>query len=158
MPKRLQYRESILKLLKENPIHPTVDWIHGTLRGGHPKVSLATVYRTLNALVREGALCELPFGASEARFGLIAQERHYHFICEECQRIYDLPLHPEVELDAAVRERTGHEVNRHTMEFYGRCRECSGAPAREPPGERGTQDGTGEDRGLTASARKERKP
>jgi Fe2+ or Zn2+ uptake regulation protein len=133
VPKPLQYRESILELLRENPIHPTVDWIHGKLRGGHPKVSLATVYRTLKALVREGVLCELPFGASEARFGLIAEERHYHFICEACHRIYDLPLHPKVELETAVREGTGHEVNRHTMEFYGRCRECSGrGPAAKP--------------------------
>jgi Fe2+ or Zn2+ uptake regulation protein len=125
MPRPQQYRDDIMDILRENPIHPTVDWIHGHLRKHHPKVSLATVYRTLKALVKDGILCELPFGTSEARFGLIREEKHYHFICDACLRIFDLPTVPQVALEKAVRDGTGHEVNRHTMEFYGLCRECS---------------------------------
>jgi len=120
-----QYRDGVMELLKENPIHPTVDWIHGQLRKRHPKVSLATVYRTLKALVTEGVICELPFGTSEARFGLIKNEAHYHFICDTCHRIYDLTLSPKVQLERTVQQNTGHMVNRHTMEFYGRCAACS---------------------------------
>lgn len=124
MSRPFQYRDGVMELLKANPIHPTVDWIHGQLRKRHPKVSLATVYRTLKALVKEGVLCELPFGTSEARFGLIQNETHYHFICETCHRIYDLPLTPKVYLERTVQKDTGHMVHRHTMEFYGRCAAC----------------------------------
>jgi Fur family transcriptional regulator, peroxide stress response regulator len=143
MARSPQYRDSVLKLLEENPIHPTVDWIHGQLRKAHPKVSLATVYRTLKALVAEGILCELPFGSTEARFGLIREERHYHFICDECHRIFDLPVTPKMQMERSVQQETGHEVTRHTMEFYGRCRECSGkripgqAPGRGVRGDEG---------------------
>ncbi len=70
MPKPFKYKDAIVALLEENPIHPTVDWIHGQLREDHPRVSLATVYRTLRLLVADGTLCELPFGTSESRFGL----------------------------------------------------------------------------------------
>jgi Fe2+ or Zn2+ uptake regulation protein len=120
-----QYRDAVLALLEENPIHPTVEWIHRRLRARSPRVSLATVYRTLRALVAEGVLCELPFGTSEARFGLISVESHYHFICDACHRVFDLPVTPRVQLERSVQADTGHQVSRHTMEFYGRCRECA---------------------------------
>ncbi|MEW6758152.1 MAG: transcriptional repressor, partial [Acidobacteriota bacterium] len=56
MPRPFQYREAVLSLLKENPVHPTVDWVYTRLREEHPRVSLATVYRTLRILVAEGLL------------------------------------------------------------------------------------------------------
>lgn len=140
MARPFQYRDSILALLKDNPIHPTVDWIHAQLRRGHPRVSLATVYRTLKTLVAEGTLCELPFGTSESRFGLTLEQKHYHFICEQCHKIYDLPIRPRMTLDRSVQAETGHQVRRHTMEFYGVCRECTEGPASvtssRPPRER----------------------
>jgi Fur family peroxide stress response transcriptional regulator len=125
MARPVKYRESILTLLKENPIHPTVDWLYATLRQSHPHVSLATVYRTLRTLVSEGILCELPFGTSESRFGLTMEQTHYHFICDTCHKIYDLSIRPRTDLEQAVQRDTGHEVRRHTMEFYGRCRKCA---------------------------------
>jgi|GEM_PF-587206 len=124
MPRPFKYREAILTLLKDNPIHPTVDWIHVALRQSHPRVSLATVYRTLRTLVAEGILCELPFGTSESRFGLTTEQRHYHFICDACHKIFDLATKPRTSLERVVQMDTGHEVTRHTMEFYGRCLKC----------------------------------
>lgn len=125
MARPFKYRESILELLRRNPIHPTVDWVHVQLRLEHPSVSLATTYRTLRNLVQDGTLCELPFGTSESRFGLTLEQRHYHFICESCHRILDLPLPPRLELEQVVQSETGHVVHRHTMEFYGVCQACA---------------------------------
>ena len=131
MARPFKYREAILALLQDNPIHPAVDWIHVRLRQMHPRVSLATVYRTLRTLVAEGILCELPFGTSEARFGLIKAERHYHFICDACHKILDLSCPKQEGLEKAVQAATGHQVKRHTVEFYGRCRDCI---SRSPSG------------------------
>ena len=125
MPRPVKYRDAILALLKKNPIHPTVDWIHVKLRQGNPRVSLATVYRTIRGLVADGTLCELPFGTSESRFGLVTEQKHYHFICDACHRIFDLPTPPRNDLEKTVQSDTGHRVARHTMEFYGLCRECA---------------------------------
>ena len=125
MPRPFKYRDSILELLKDNPIHPSVDWIHAQLRLSHPRLSLATTYRTLRVLVADGALCELPFGTSESRFGLTLEQNHYHFICDKCRRILDLPIHARTGLERSVQAETGHQVRRHTLEFYGVCRECA---------------------------------
>ena len=159
MPRPFQYREAVLSLLKENPVHPTVDWVYTRLREEHPRVSLATVYRTLRILVAEGLLCELPFGSSEARFGLVREERHYHFVCETCRRIYDLPLPHDPRLERAVRRVTGHEVSRHTVEFYGRCRDCLGETGPTPPIGRKPPQGSGRrQKPSTQPRRKESRP
>ncbi len=158
MPRPFQYREAVLSLLKENPIHPTVDWVYTRLRQEHPRVSLATVYRTLRILVSEGLLCELPFGSSEARFGLVRKERHYHFVCEACHRIYDLPLPHDSHLEEAVRRVTGYEVNRHTVEFYGRCLECLGEAGARPLHDRRPPQGRGPRKLSIQPRRKEKKP
>lgn len=134
MPRPHLYREAILRLLQQNPIHPTVDWIHRALRKREPRVSLATVYRTLRVLVAEGILCELPFGAAESRFGHVTEQSHYHFICDTCGHIHDLATPPRTGLEAAVSKATGHRAIRHTTEFFGTCRSCVAlsAPATRP--------------------------
>lgn len=142
MARPFKYREAIFTLLEENPIHPTVDWLHSKLRQSHPRVSLATVYRTIRNLVADGTLCELPFGTNESRFGLVTEQKHYHFICDACHRIFDLPTPPRNNLEQAIQADTGHVVTRHTMEFYGRCRECAqnaspGSPKPRPPKRKG---------------------
>ena len=136
MPRPRLYRDAILALLRRNLTHPTVDWIHQELRKREPRVSLATVYRTLRVLVAEGVLCELPFGAGQSRFGLVKDQNHYHFICDSCGHIHDLPGPRRAGLDTAVAEATGHRVIRHTTEFFGTCKNClahsaSAAKAKE---------------------------
>ena len=124
VPRPRLYRDAILALLWRNPTHPTVDWIHQELRKREPRVSLATVYRTLRVLVAEGVLCELPFGAGQSRFGLVKEQNHYHFICDSCGHIHDLPGPARAGLETAVAEATGHRVIRHTTEFFGVCKTC----------------------------------
>ena len=128
MPRPHLYREAILKLLRENPVHPTVDRVHRALRKREPRVSLATVYRTLRVLVAEGILCELPFGAAESRFGYVKEQNHYHFICDICGHIHDLATPPRTDLEETVYEATGHRAIRHTTEFFGTCRSCLAQP------------------------------
>ncbi len=153
MGRPLQYRDAVLDLLSEHPIHPSVDWIHGRLRRRSPKVSLATVYRTLRALVAEGVLCELPFGTSESRFGLSREQKHYHFICNVCHRILDLPVPIQEGLERSVQADTGHQVTRHTVEFYGRCKDCIAKGMEEMAGKPAPQKRTGRKARLPRSER-----
>jgi Fur family transcriptional regulator, peroxide stress response regulator len=143
VPRPRLYRDAILALLRRNPTHPTVDWIHQELRKREPRVSLATVYRTLRVLVAEGVLCELPFGAGQSRFGLVKDQNHYHFICDSCGHIHDLPGPRRAGLEAAVAKATGNRVIRHTTEFFGTCKTClahsaSPANAKKKAGPRNT--------------------
>ena len=49
-------RELILKAVLENRVHPTADAVFSFLKPDHPELSLATVYRNLNQLAKNGLL------------------------------------------------------------------------------------------------------
>ena len=57
-----------------------------------PRLSLATVYKALDALVAAGVAARLTDGAGTARYDGRA-EAHYHFRCARTGAIVDLPLH-----------------------------------------------------------------
>ena len=51
----------IYKTVMENPIHPSADTVYALVRKEQPTISLGTVYRNLNLLVREGMLQKISF-------------------------------------------------------------------------------------------------
>src|SRR5262245_29378772 len=81
-------RRVILAVVRSTNSHPMAEWVHVEVRKRLPHVSLATVYRNLRLLARHGFLSEIEQGPSvrfEARM-----QRHHHFTCSVCGRIFDL--------------------------------------------------------------------
>jgi Fe2+ or Zn2+ uptake regulation protein len=115
-------RRLILGLLRATDRHPTAEWVHAEVRRRLPRVSLGTVYRNLRQLVEGGLLAEVRQGPS-ARFDA-RLDRHHHFTCAACARIFDLAEPPDPRLDARVTARTGFHVSHHRIEFFGRCADC----------------------------------
>ncbi len=117
-------RELILKTVLENRIHPTADAVFALLKPEYPELSLATVYRNLNQLANNGSLQKVvvPNGADHFDGTL---ERHYHMLCERCGTMVDIPAEYVPKFDAAVGERTGCEINSHSILFYGICKQCA---------------------------------
>jgi Fe2+ or Zn2+ uptake regulation protein len=122
-----EQRRLILAAVRSTDRHPTAEWVHQAVRRQRPRISLATVYRNLRLLAREGLLTEMQAGPS-ARFDARTL-RHHHFTCTGCGRIYDLDQPVDPRLDARVAARTGFQVLHHRIEFYGVCRACP--PRRE---------------------------
>ena len=117
-------RESILQLLQSTKSHPTADWVYTQLKPRFPKLSLGTVYRNLNILVKLGKVRELRCGSTFDRFDGNVMP-HDHFTCNRCGRIYDLELEMPGDLDQLVRNESGCCVESHNLDFYGLCRECA---------------------------------
>lgn len=113
----------ILKLLKSTDTHPTADWIYEQARKVLPDISLGTIYRNLRVLTETNVIQELNYGSTYSRYDGNPAE-HYHFICSECQRVLDVPLKIQQELNFKVEEATGWKVGLHRMEFYGICSDC----------------------------------
>lgn len=86
-----------------------------------PGLSLATVYRNLNALVEEGELAAVSLPGESPRFELAAQRHHHHFKCERCQRVFDIHACPG---DLSHMLPSGFQVRRHDLTLYGRCGQC----------------------------------
>jgi Fe2+ or Zn2+ uptake regulation protein len=116
-------RRVILETVRGTDAHPTAEWVFRKVRRQLPRVSLGTVYRNLRLLVRAGLLVERA-DAGGFRFDGNTAE-HHHFTCVACGRVYDLAERMDRGLHRRVASRTGFEVFRHRIEFYGRCAGCS---------------------------------
>lgn len=121
-------RRLILDAVRTTDAHPSAFAVYRTVRRRRPRVSLATVYRNLRRLAAEGFLLERA-GADGLRFdGNI--ERHDHFTCLSCRRVFDVPPARAAGARHRVSVRTGFEVLDHRVEFYGRCAACRGRRPR----------------------------
>ncbi len=92
-----------------------------------PGLGLATVYRTLKALVEEDALRVVHLPGENPRFEVMRPGHHHHFQCTRCQRVFDVDACPGSLAQLAPR---GFTVEDHAITLYGRCDEC-GSPRRD---------------------------
>ena len=82
--------------VKDDKSHPTADQIYDRVRKKMPNISLGTVYRNLQKLVFDEKLQVLMRGRSQHFDPLV--ERHQHFICELCDRVYDVLIDNQREI------------------------------------------------------------
>jgi Fe2+ or Zn2+ uptake regulation protein len=109
--------------VKDDKSHPTADQIYDRVRKKLPSISLATVYRNLQKLVSDEKLQVLMRGRSQHFDPLV--ERHQHFICELCDRVYDVLIDNRREIRPVKLPHEGFKVTSHQLAFYGTCKHCS---------------------------------
>ena len=99
--------------------------VHASLVAGGDKIGLATVYRTLQAMVDEGALDSLRTGDGEQVYRRCSTGHHHHLVCRDCGRTVEVEG-PTVERWAdAVSAEHGFTDVAHTLELFGRCAACA---------------------------------
>lgn len=116
-------RELVLKTLQENMIHPTADQVYELIRKEMPKISLATVYRNLNQLAEKGIIHRISGLNGSVHFDHNI-EKHYHFICTKCNKVYDVPYRVAPDLAQKLAEYTGLEAESYDVAFRGICNHC----------------------------------
>jgi Fe2+ or Zn2+ uptake regulation protein len=113
-------RLAILEYLEGTRSHPTADEVHTAVAERFPSISRATVYNTLEALSRAGAIVQLTVDRSATRYDADLSP-HVHFRCRLCGRVYDIPVESENRLGAEV---AGHRVESVRTYAYGVCSSC----------------------------------
>ncbi|SRR6056297_1018197 len=121
--RKSKQRQYILEYLRDTDSHPTAQMIYDGIRDEFPNLSLGTVYRNLNILVDQGQVNRLQYGSTFDRYDADTYE-HYHFICTQCGKVFDLPLEPKENLEAAAEKVSGHRVHGHKIDFFGICESC----------------------------------
>ncbi|MGH7819412.1 MAG: Fur family transcriptional regulator [Candidatus Binatia bacterium] len=127
IPRATRQKDAVLRAARASGDHPTAEMIYETVRREIPRISLGTVYRNLQRLVSEGALSLAPVGERSARFDRMTAP-HDHFVCERCERIFDVMREPTGSVDFGTLRTKGFSVRSHTLSIYGTCPEC-GHPA-----------------------------
>ncbi len=125
--KRLtRQRRAVLEVVRRAHNHPDAAWIYQEVRKVVPKVSLATVYRTLEALVEEGYLVPLTKAGEATRYDANLHP-HLHLVCEGCGAIVDLEVDLP-DLQALAQEaHPGVEVRGVEVTYRGLCPTCKAA-------------------------------
>lgn len=129
-------RLAILSFLEGNTSHPSAEEIYRALKPNFPSLSPATVYNTLEALIRAGVLQEVGIDPARRRVDPNPAP-HTHFLCTKCSRVYDLVL-PAGELNIPQRV-AGFTIHRYALNLYGHCPSCAQPERETPPGQAQTQ-------------------
>jgi Fe2+ or Zn2+ uptake regulation protein len=108
--------------VKTDKTHPTADQIYDKVRKRLPNISLGTVYRNLQKLVADEKLQIVMLGRSQHFDPLVGP--HQHFICEVCDRVFDVVIEGENELKPAKLPHEGFKVTSHQLAFFGTCKRC----------------------------------
>lgn len=117
-------RYAVLKVLADSPDHPSAESIYANLVNHYPTMSLATVYKTINLLKREGEVLELEFSDLGNRYDGNKPYPHPHVICTECGKITDpSEIHLD-EITSKMMAETGFKIVTHRLDFYGICPDC----------------------------------
>jgi Fur family transcriptional regulator, ferric uptake regulator len=118
-------RELIAAILRSAKRFISAAEIHRTLATDASRVSLATVYRTLEHLREKGEAEVRVDDAGEATYMLCEPlHHHHHAICSSCSRVVDVDCEAMEQFTDALRKIHGFELHAHKVEFVGRCRAC----------------------------------
>lgn len=95
-----------------------------------PGLGIATVYRTIKALLAEGWLQTVNLPGETARYELQDRPHHHHFQCRSCGQVFDIPGCPGSLEHLAP---AGFRVDGHELTLYGHCHNCSRPEATARP-------------------------
>lgn len=126
-----QRRQLLEKILDMENTHFTADDLVDQFRDQRPRVSKATVYRTLSVLVESGILEEHQFGENHKVYELSEGRAHHdHLICTNCGTIIEF-FNPEMEkLQDKVAVNHAFHATHHSQKIFGICAVCWGQGVR----------------------------
>jgi len=118
-------RELVARTLLEMGSHVGANELHRRLARKNPRVGLATVYRTLQLLKDNGLIAERHFGERWRRYENVSAPHHDHLVCLGCGAVIEFQEPLIEELQDRVASKNGFKAERHRLELYGYCRDCS---------------------------------
>ena len=114
-----EQRRIIARVLSESDDHPDVELLHERASAIDPKISIATVYRTVRLFEEAGILDRHDFGDGRARYEAAPEAHHDHLIDVESGDVVEF-VDPELEaLQKQIAEELGYRLVDHRMELYG---------------------------------------
>lgn len=116
-------RRAVIEAVVSMGTHPTADEVHAYAARRHPGLGRATVYRTLESLVRIGVFTKALHSGAAVRYDAVS-ERHHHLVCVRCESILDVHDAALDALPVPDTSRLGFEVSDFQVQIRGICRDC----------------------------------
>jgi len=112
-------RRVIAHVLSESEDHPDVEEVYRRSSEQDPKISIATVYRTVRLFEEAGILDRHDFGDGRARYEEVPEEHHDHLIDIRSGRVLEFQDAEIERLQERIAKRLGYKLVGHRLELYG---------------------------------------
>ncbi len=116
-------RAAIYRYLRAVKSHPTADEIFTQVREALPDISLATVYKALEAFVEAGVARKLALGGGPARYDG-RMDDHDHVRCLKCGVVRDVVGTHDSDMILGLKSEDGFEIIDYRLELLGYCPGC----------------------------------
>lgn len=112
-------RRIVARVIGEAEDHPDVEEMYARAVKLDPRISIATVYRTVKLFEEAGILDRLEFGDGRARYEDAERDHHDHLIDVNTGEVIEF-IDPEIEaLQERIAERLGYRLVGHRLELLG---------------------------------------
>jgi len=112
-------RRVIAQVMSESSDHPDVDELYNRVSKIDPKISIATVYRTVKLFEETGILTKHEFKGGKARYEELNESHHDHLIDVKTGEIIEFVDEEIEKLQKKVAEKYGYTLVDHKLELYG---------------------------------------
>lgn len=120
-PLLTKHRETVLTVVQSSKDHPTARQVFDRSLKRDPRLSMATVYNSLNFLTTGGYIRRMEAGEEGTRYdGILA--RHDHLICRQCGRVDDVDVLPVDK--ARMATFPNFQVEEISLRVTGLCVAC----------------------------------
>ena len=117
-------RALIMEILRQGDGHLDADEVYQRARKKQPRLSLSTVYRTLQALKKVGLVEEVHIGETRHYYEIKPTAEHHHLVCLECGRVVEFhyPLARLVKINITAAK--DFEIIGSEVRMTGYCPAC----------------------------------
>jgi Fur family transcriptional regulator, peroxide stress response regulator len=114
-------RRCVYDVILHKRDHPTADEVFIRAKKTMPEISHATVYNTLDALVKCGLVRQVQLERGATRF-CPNMEEHCHYYCDSCGEVFDVPLEKN---STTMPRPKGFKVDHYDIAVHGVCADCA---------------------------------
>jgi Fur family ferric uptake transcriptional regulator len=115
---------SLIRLGKSGAAFSAEDLIR-RLRRSNPRLGRATVYRSIEKLVRMKVLDRIDFTDGTHYFRLCGSDSHHHHLaCTKCHRVVDLNFCLDEDQIATIGRQQSFAIEDHAITLFGLCKDC----------------------------------
>ena len=114
-------RVAIVEELYQNG-HMNIDELYQKLLKKFPSISLATIYKNVNAMVEKIFLNEVKIPEAKSVYELVKEE-HSHLVCKSCGKIEDIHIDTNI-LSNSIATMSNFKVEDTKVVFSGLCSNC----------------------------------
>ena len=117
-------RALIMEIIRKGRGHLDADEIYRRAREKETRLSLSTVYRTLQMLKKLGLVEELHFDEEHHHYEVKPSVEHHHLVCLGCGRVIEFHYPLSRYLRKKVPEAKDFDITETEIRMTGYCAKC----------------------------------